>query len=202
MFGPAEVIQTFSRQRQLSLYLISNTNATDALDAVSTEPRSAAMNPYNSTAFQSIVPTHTLATVPADLEVLLVPGGIGTRSPDLNTTIDWVRTTYPSLHSIISVCTGGWLVARAGVFDGRRATTNKVSWNQGIVYGQNVTWDKNARWVQDGNVWSSGGVSAGIDVMFGFLAHTWGEDVARNVSNLIEYEWRNDPNWDVFGYVW
>ena len=202
VFGPAEVIQTLSRRRPLSLYLIPNTNATDSLEAVSTQPRSAAMNPYNSTAFQSIVPTHTLATVPDDLEVLLVPGGLGTRAPDLNATIDWVRATYPKLHSIISVCTGGSIVARAGVFDGRRATTNKVSWNQTIAYGSNVTWDKMARWVHDGNVWSSGGVSAGIDVTFGFVADTWGEDVARSTANLIEYEWRNDPNWDVFGYVW
>ncbi|PIL26370.1 hypothetical protein GSI_12126 [Ganoderma sinense ZZ0214-1] len=142
-------------------------------------PSLRAMNAYNSSTFQSVVPTHTLATVPADLEVLLIPRGLGTRSPDLNATIDWVRATYPALHSLIT-----------------------ASWNKMIVYGTNVTWDKQARWVQDGNVWSSGGVSAGIDVTLGFLAHTWGEDVARSTANQIEYEWRNDPNWDVFGYVW
>nr|VWP02059.1 Mitogen-activated protein kinase (EC [Ganoderma boninense] len=176
VFGPAEVLQALSRGRQISLYLISNGNTTDP---VSTAPASAAMNAHNSSAFQSVVPTHTLATAPADLEVLLIPGGLGTRSPDLNATIDWVRATYPSLHSLVSVCTGGSVAARAGLFDGRRATTNKVSWDAMTVYGTNVTWDKGARWVQDGNVWSSGGVSAAIDVTLGFVAHTWGEDVAR-----------------------
>ncbi|KAI0760444.1 class I glutamine amidotransferase-like protein [Fomes fomentarius] len=201
VFGPAEALQTLGRQTHLDLYLISNVNGTD-LSPVSTEPRSAAMNPFNSTFWQSVVPTHTLETVPDDLEVLLVPGGLGTRAQDLQPTADFIKAVYPKLHSLISVCTGAILVGKSGVLDGRRATTNKASFNQITPQFPHVQWDRYPRWVVDGNVWSSGGVSAGTDVAFGWIASTFGEDVARDVANRVEYEWRNDPNWDPFAYVW
>ncbi|KAI0753813.1 class I glutamine amidotransferase-like protein [Fomes fomentarius] len=201
VFGPADALQMLARQTHLDLYLISNANGTD-LSPVSTAPRAAAMNPFNSTFWQSVVPTHTLENVPDNLEVLLVPGGIGTRASDLGPTVEFIKERYPKLHSLISVCTGAILVAKAGVFDGKRATTNKVSYNAITPQFPSVQWDRFPRWVVDGNVWSSGGVSAGIDVTFGWIAGNFGEDVARTVANNIEYEWRNDPNWDPFAYVW
>ena len=187
-----------SRKQEIDVYTISN--GAD-LSPVSTAPRSAAMNPYNSSSFQSIVPTHTIAAPPADLEVLLVPGGLGTRATDLNDTIAFVAATYPSLHSLISVCTGARIVVQTGLLDGRRATTNKVAWNATTALGPAVNWDKKARWVQDGNVWTSGGVSAATDAMLAFMADAYGLDVARWTANNMEYEWRDDPNWDPFAYV-
>jgi putative intracellular protease/amidase len=110
---------------------------------------------------QSIVPTHTFKHPPKDLEVLIVPGGLGSRAPPpaLLDAVAYIKDVYPRLRYIISVCTGATLLARAGVLDGRRATTNKHAWAWAVTTGPNVTWVPAARWVVDGNVWTTSGVA-------------------------------------------
>ena len=170
------------------------------LDPVSTKPRSPSMNPKNSTFFQSVVPTHTLEDAP-DLDVLIVPGGLGTRAPDLNTTIDYITATYPKLQYFLSVCTGAGLAARAGVLDGKRATTNKASWAGTIALGPKVKWVSRARWTVDGNVWTSSGISAGIDMTLAFIADIYGDDVATRLANSMEYERHLDSDWDPYASI-
>jgi putative intracellular protease/amidase len=103
-----------------------------------------------------------------EIEVLIVPGGGGTRD-NMTEEIAFVKAMYPKLKYIISVCTGATIVSRAGVLDGRKATTNKRSWPWAVAQGPNVTWVPTARWVEDGNIFSSSGVSAGIDVAYAFI---------------------------------
>jgi putative intracellular protease/amidase len=101
----------------------------------------------------AVVPTHTFAN-PPDLDVLIVPGGLGTRAPVpyLNTTIDYVRSAFPKIKYLITVCTGAGIAARAGVLDGKHATTNKRAWAQTTAWGPKVKWVAQARWTVDGNV--------------------------------------------------
>lgn len=66
----------------------------------------------------------------------------------------------------------------------------------------NVHWVPQARWVQDGNIWTSSGVTAGIDGMFAFVAAHWGEDIAKDLANTLEYERHTDPSWDPFAKVY
>jgi transcriptional regulator GlxA family with amidase domain len=193
VFGPLDALNLLSLRRQLNLSLIAET-----LEAVSTKPRAAAMNKFNSNFGESVLPTHTFAGPPDDLDVLFVPGGLGTRAPDLNTTIDFVRATYPSLKYLVSICTGAGIVARAGVLDGRRATTNKLSWNSTIVHGPKTYWVSHARWVVDGNVWSTSGVSAGIDGTLAWIEHVYGNDSANWLADGMEYQWHTDWRWDPF----
>lgn len=195
VFGPLDALQILSRQYKMDLALISST-----LDPVSTQPRAASMNPKNSTFFQSVIPTHTLDNAP-DLDVLIVPGGLGTRAPDLNATIDFIATAYPKLQYLITVCTGAGLAARAGVLDGKRATTNKASWAGTTALGPNVQWVAQARWTVDGNIWTSSGISAGIDVTLAFIEHLHGKDVATRLANSMEYERHEDPSWDPFSSI-
>lgn len=176
----------------MDLALISPT-----LDPVTTKPRSPSMNPKNSSFFQSIVPTHTLETAPP-LDVLIIPGGLGTRAPDLNSTIDWIAKTYPTLKYLITVCTGAGLAAQSGVLDCKRATTNKASWASTIKLGPKVHWVSHARWTVDGNIWTSSGVSAGIDVTFAFIDKVYGSNVAEALAYSMEYERHEDPSWDPF----
>jgi transcriptional regulator GlxA family with amidase domain len=192
VFGPLDALQLLSRQHKMDLALLSTT-----MNPVGTAARAASMNPKNSSFNQQILPTHTLDQAP-DLDVLIVPGGLGTRAPDLNSTIDYIATTYPKLQYIITVCTGAGLAARAGVLDGKRATTNKRSWENTIAMGPKVKWVGKARWTQDGNVWTSSGVSAGIDVTLAFIAHVYGEKTAVEIANSMEYDWHRDSHWDPF----
>ena len=115
--------------------------------------------------------------------------------------VAWIAETYPSLDAVLSVCTGARLLARAGVLEGRRATTNKVAFDATAALSSGVEWVREARWVKDGNVWTSGGVSAGTDMMLAFIAERWGMGVAREAANRMEYDWRNDPSWDPFAYA-
>ncbi|KAE9577405.1 Isonitrile hydratase [Colletotrichum fructicola] len=193
VFGPLDALGMLARIHQLNLYLIAET-----MDPVTVEPVSAAMNAKNSSFFPKILPTHTFATAPTDIEVLMIPGGLWTRSPNLNSTIAYVRATYPKLRYLVSICTGASIAARAGVLDGRRATTNKASWASTIAYGPNVTWVPKARWVVDGNVWTSSGISAGIDATLAFIQDVYGRENATYIADLMEYEWHEDSGWDPY----
>ncbi|TFK44468.1 class I glutamine amidotransferase-like protein [Crucibulum laeve] len=193
VFGPLDALNMLSLSFPLNLSIIAST-----LSAVSTRPTSATMNPHNSNFSESIMPTHTFDNPPADLEVLIVPGGLGTRAPNLDPTIDFVRRTYPQLKYLITVCTGAGIAARAGVLDGRRATTNKRAWTATTALGPNVNWVTHARWVHDGNIWTSSGVSAGIDTTLAFVEEIYGSEAATNIANGMEYERHTDPSWDPF----
>lgn len=153
IFGPLDALQLLAFQRQMNLYLIAET-----FDPVTSEPASAAMNSKNSSFWPIILPTHTFANAP-ELDVLFVPGGAGVRAPDVKNITDFIADRYPSLEYLITVCTGAGLAAKSGVLDGRRATTNKSAWSTVTAWGDNVDWIRQARWVVDGNIWTSAGVS-------------------------------------------
>lgn len=216
IFGPMDVLNT--------LFMGNNATTTPALSVLS-----RTMNPVTSAMMpggfgQEIVPTTTFKQylcehAPANptshgnctntgnakneppLDVLIVPGGGGTRR-DVSEEIAFIAATFPSLKYIISICTGASLLSRAGVLSGRRATTNKRSWAFATSHGKNITWVPTARWVEDGNVFTSSGVSAGIDAMYAFVSRVYGEETANFLSLSLEYNrvvhWDDDP----FGAIW
>ncbi|KAL4778022.1 class I glutamine amidotransferase-like protein [Aspergillus varians] len=190
-FGPIDCLTTLSWTHPLTLSILSHT-----FDPVSTK------NPFSPNALsQSILPTHTFTTAPP-LDVLLVPGGIGTRCVDtdpIKAAIAFIAGVYPSLQYLITVCTGAGLAARSGVLDGRRVTTNKRAFREMEAWGGGkVEWVAKARWVVDGNVWTSSGVSAGIDVVLAWMGVVYGEGVARGVADLMEYTRHEDAGVDPF----
>lgn len=189
VFGPLGIFNIFSRNQKISLAIIAAT-----LDPVSTS------TDPNAAFQQSVVPTHTFASPPDDLEVLFVPGGMGTRAPEseLAEMFAYIRTAYSRLRYIISICTGAGLIARAGVLDGRRATTNKLAWAQTVAHGPKTYWVAKARWVVDGNVYSSSGVTAGIDATLAWIGAVYGEETAKNLAVGIEHNRVEDPADDPF----
>ncbi|CBF80731.1 hypothetical protein AN8527.2 [Aspergillus nidulans FGSC A4] len=197
VFGPLEVLSWAARlHEKLDLYLLAET-----LDPVTTQPQSAAMNTFNSSFFPTVNPTHTFDDNP-ELDVLIVPGGLGTRNPNMDRTLQFISSTYPRVQYLITVCTGSALVAQTGILDGRRATTNKASWDSVIVNGPNTTWVPEARWVVDGNIWTSSGISAGIDATLAFVAELYGKENATVISEYMEYEWHEDSDWDPYAEIW
>ena len=140
-----------------------------------------------------LVAEHGFADRPP-LDVLLVPGGQGTRREvDDAALIDWIAATAATTPLVTSVCTGAALLARAGVLDGRRATSNKRAFDWVVSQGPRVEWVRKARWVEDGKVWTSSGVSAGTDMAFHLVSRLAGRAVAENAAKAAEYDWHRDP---------
>ena len=145
---------------------------------------------------------HGFADCPA-LDVLLVPGGMGTRREvDNDALIGWIRTRAAAAELVTSVCTGAALLARAGVLDGKRATTNKRAFEWVVSQGPAVEWVPRARWVEDGRLVTSSGVSAGIDMALAVVARHTGEALSEQVAQLIEYRAERDADADPFAAIY
>ena len=136
------------------------------------------------------------------IDVLLVPGGIGTRREVNNPVLlDWLNERSKQAELVASVCTGSALLAKAGVLDGLRATSNKLAFAWASAQSEKVQWQQQARWVEDGKVFSSSGVSAGIDMALAVIAQLVGEQAAEDAANFAEYTWQRDADCDPFASV-
>jgi len=132
-------------------------------------------------------------------DVLLIPGGRGTRREvDNAALIDWIRRNAQASSIVATVCTGAALLARTGLLDGRKATSNKASFGWVMTQGPNVVWQRRARWVVDGKYYTSSGVSAGIDMALALIAELNGRDAAQRVADYAEYRRIDDPDDDPF----
>lgn len=135
-------------------------------------------------------------------DLLLVPGGRGTRTEvDNPRLLEWLRRQSESAEYVTSVCTGSALLARAGVLNGLRATTNKRAYAWATSQGDQVDWVKEARWVQDGKFFTSSGVSAGMDMSLAVIDEILGREAAEQIAVWTEYEWHSDASWDPFARI-
>lgn len=195
-FGPLDILNLLSRDPRfkLSLSVLGPTH-----DLVSTLAPGTGL-----TIGEHFMPTCSFDSAPANIEVLLVPGGLGTRNPEATQpVVDFIKATFPKLRFLLTVCTGSALAARAGVLSGKKATSNKAAfdWVMAQDHGGDVQWVRHARWVDDGNVWTASGVTAGMDMMYAFVATQYGEDVAAGLAKTAEYTRNQDPNNDLFSLL-
>lgn len=134
-----------------------------------------------------VVADKTLHDCPS-LDVLLVPGGWGTRAQMKNPALlEWLRLQAAAVELTTSVCTGSLVLGRAGLLDGRRATTHWHSLDvlRDAAPEAHVVSDEHV--VRDGNLLTSAGVAAGIDLALYIVAHYYGEAAARSVARGMEY---------------
>lgn len=133
-----------------------------------------------------VIPDHSFADAP-QLDVVLVPGGQGTRREVSNPVlIEWLRKAGAQCRWVTSVCTGALLLHEAGFAKGKRVTTHWGFVDQLRKRGE-VEVLENIRWVRDGNLVTSAGVSAGIDMALWLVGQIHGVDFARKVQKGIEY---------------
>jgi transcriptional regulator GlxA family with amidase domain len=141
---------------------------------------------------------YSFAHAPA-FDMLLVPGGFGTRSAVNNTAfLNQLAAASQQAQITATVCTGSALLARTGLLDGRPATSNKIAWDWVLQQGPRVRWIRQARWVDDGNIMTSSGVSAGIDMALSLIARLHGRDLALTSARNMEYRWHEEAADDPF----
>jgi transcriptional regulator GlxA family with amidase domain len=135
----------------------------------------------------TVIPDYDFATCPK-LDVLVVPGGWGTR-PLMNSQshLDWIRKQANEVDRLTSVCTGSLLLGSAGLLVGRSATTHFRAFELFRESFPNVTLERHLHVVEDGNILTSAGISAGIDMAIMLVRHYYGEEVARTTSMYMEY---------------
>jgi len=124
------------------------------------------------------------------VDVLLIPGGKGVKEMINNVFfIKYMKELAVKCKYILAVGTGSVLLARAGMLEGKKATTNKRYLDWVIAHSDNVLWEREARWISDGKYYTSSGISAGMDMALGFIADTESVNMANSIAIRMEYNW-------------
>jgi transcriptional regulator GlxA family with amidase domain len=135
-----------------------------------------------------VLPDETWETAPP-LDVLVYPGGRGTRQELADQAVlDWIRGLATNGTVLASVCTGSLVLASAGLLDGKPATTHWGSLELLPTLGRDIEVRPDDRFVDNGNVITAAGVSAGIDMALHLVARLHSKDRAREVRRYIQYD--------------
>ena len=140
-----------------------------------------------TTGGMKVIPQYSFENCPR-LDILVVPGGWGTRK-ELNNLVmlEWLRSRAAEVETLTSVCTGSMLLGFAGLIDGLHATTHwrSLDWMRDSFPAVIVEYEQHV--VEDGRVFTSAGISAGIDMALKVVARYYGEDIARATAVHMEY---------------
>lgn len=135
-----------------------------------------------------VLPDHSFEDCPP-LDVILVPGGFGTRRERLNEAMtSFVAKQDANTTWTTSVCTGAFILHGAGLLEGRRATTHWAAFDEFLGFAPDQQLDREARWVVDGKIVTSAGVSAGIDMALWLLGQIYDVDHAKKTQRYIQYD--------------
>ena len=149
-------------------------------------------DPVVATGGFRVIPDATLETCPP-LDILVVPGGWGTRAEMSNQRVlKWIAERAREIETLTSVCTGAMLLGQIGLLDGRRATTHWRSLELMRQSFPSVTVEDKLHVVEDGQVLTSAGISAGIDMALRVVARYCGETVGRATARHMEYPFPDD----------
>ena len=135
-----------------------------------------------------VLPDHTFEDCPP-LDVILVPGGLGSRVERLNDAMtSFVAAQDAHTRWTTSVCTGAFILHGAGLLEGKRATTHWAALDEFLGFAPDQQLERDARWVVDGKIVTSAGVSAGIDMALWLLGQLYDVDHARATQRYIQYD--------------
>lgn len=137
----------------------------------------------------SVNPTYSLDDAPSP-DILLIPGGIGTRKQVSNEPlVDWIRQRAGNAELVLSVCTGALLLGRAGLLDRLEATTHHVGFDLLREIAPSATVREDRRFVDSGKIITSAGIAAGIDMSLHVVGRLLGLQVAAATAGHMEYPW-------------
>jgi len=171
--GPFEV---FSVTNELSDYSLLN---------VYTVAREK--NPVKARNGLSVNPDYSIDDAPQP-DILIVPGGSGTR-PLLrqHDVLSWITNSAYYADKVLSVCTGALLLAKIGLLDGKKSTTHHSAFEALAEIAPDTEINRDARFVDNGKVITSAGISAGIDMSLYVIEILFGSETAENTARYMEY---------------
>src|SRR5437764_1885594 len=145
--------------------------------------------PIRTSGGMQIVPDYTIADAPAP-RVIVVPA----QSDPSPAVLDWIRKSSKTTDVTMSVCTGAFVLAKTGLLDGKSATTYHGAFGRFAMKFPNIELKRGARFVENGNLATAGGLSSGIDLALRVVERYYGRDVAQKTAYNMEYQgqgWMN-----------
>lgn len=138
----------------------------------------------------SILPEYDITGHPA-LDLLIVPGGVVTLELEKTHIIDWIRRTPSQITA--SVCTGAFLLAKAGLLASKKATTHWEDIPDLKTMFPDIEVKQNISWVDEGRVVTAAGISAGIDMSLYLVSRLANRKLALDTARQMEYIWNQNP---------
>jgi len=168
--GPWEVFENVQRPGQdapaFQLYTVAETLA-----------------PIQASGGMTIVPNYSIATAPAP-KLIVIPA----QSEPSPAVLDWIRTASRTTDVTMSICTGAFVLAKTGLLSGKSATTHHGSFSEMAMAFPDIRIKRGARFVDAGNISSSGGLSSGIDLALHVVERYFGRAVALHTVDMLEYQ--------------
>ena len=143
-----------------------------------------------------IVPDYTFANAPTP-KVIVIPA----QSEPSKAMLDWIRQSTKNTDVTMSVCTGAFVLARTGLLDGKSATTFHAAFNTFAMQFPKIELKRGARFVENGNLATAGGLSSGIDLALRVVERYYGRDVAQKTAYNMEYQgqgWMNPDSNQIY----
>jgi transcriptional regulator GlxA family with amidase domain len=169
--GPGEVFAAADHGRAFEVYTVAATS-----------------EPITSQRFVSIKPQYTISNCPKP-DIIVLPGGATNIPLGDAKVIEWIKRASQDAEVTLSVCTGAFLLAKAGLLDGREATTHWGSIEGLKREAPKTVVRENVRFVDNGKIITAAGVSAGIDGALHVVVKLLGQQVASGTARYMEYRW-------------
>ena len=153
-------------------------------------------SPIHASGGMQIIPDYTLANAPAP-KVIVIPA----QSAPSQAMLDWIRKSTKNTDVTMSVCTGAFVLAKTGLLSGKSATTLHTAFNHFAMQFPDIHLKRGARFVEDGNLATAGGLSSGIDLALRVVERYYGREVAEKTAYQMEYQgqgWMNPNSNEVY----
>ena len=181
--GPYEVFTTASRVFKRKL--------TSEPDPFTVFTVAREMGTIRARAGLVVTPDYTFTNHPP-IDLLIIPGGVVTAELETPAVKDWIAHTAAMTKVTASVCTGSFLLAQAGLLEGKRATTHWEDIEDLKTMFPSLTVLEQRRWVDEGAIVTSAGISAGIDMSLHLVSRLTGRELALNTARQLDFDWRED----------
>lgn len=170
--GPGEVFAVAERNQAFNVYTVS-----------------ASLDRVVSQGFLTVTPQYEISNCP-EPDILVIPGGDTHIPLKDQKVIDWIKKASEGAEVTLSVCTGAFLLAEAGLLEGIEVTTHWGVIGKLKELAPNTTVRENRRFVDNGRIITSAGISAGIDASLHIVKRLLGPGTARKTARFMEYEWQ------------